>query len=349
MKQFFYAGFICLIFFSSCKESFKKYTDGTEYKIISNEKGKRILDGNYIEVEVLKKYKDSVIYNSRDLMPQFGVYDMKQFPPLYQVVFKNARVGDSIVTRILTDSLMKRGEIAPFEKKGEYEYTTYKITNAFTTKEQTDSAYNKWIPIAKARASAKIMTQIKSELQKNQAQLKTDDKILSDYIAAHKLSAVKAPWGTYVVITTPGTGDNLTDTSIAVVNYTGKTLDGTVFDSNTDPKFGHPEPISIDLSQLGSVILGWTEGLKMMKKGSKGMFLIPSTLAYGTKGSGDRIKPNENLLFDIEVVNVISQAQYQMEQMERQRKQMQMQQQMQQMQQMQQQQQGAPQQQAPQK
>ena len=332
MKQLFYLVITSIIFLSSCTESTKKFKDGTEYKIISDGKGQKIVNGNFIEVEILKKYKDSVLYDSREMMPQFGLYDTAQFPPLFKEIFKKIRVGDSVFTKNLVDSIYKTGNMPPFAKKGEYETTTYKFVNVFTTKEQTDSAYNKWLPIAKVRSAKKMTEQIQKDLKTNEPQLKADDKILSDYIAAHKLTAVKAPWGTFVALTNPGTGENLNDSSIAVVNYTGKTLVDSVFDSNTDPKFGHKQPINVDLAQIGSVILGWTDGLKQMKKGSKGMLLIPSSLAYGKNGQGDKIKPNENLIFDVEVVDVLTPAQYQAQQMEEQKKMMETQQKMQQQQ-----------------
>lgn len=342
MKQLFYLIITSVIFFGSCTESSKKFTDGTEYKVINNGKGNKIVNGNFIEVEILKKYNDSIIYDSREFMPQFGVYDTAQFSPLFKVIFKNLKVGDSVFTKNLVDSIYKTGNLPPFAKKGGYEITTYKFVNAFTSKDQTDSAYNKWVPIAKARAAKKMNEDIQKELKKNEQQLKTDDKILSDYITSHKLAATKAPWGTYVIITNPGTGDNLNDSSIAVVKYTGKTLADSVFDSNVDQKFGHVQPLNVDLGQIGGVILGWTDGLKQMKKGSKGKLLIPSSLGYGKKGSGDKIKPNENLIFDIEVVDVLTPAQYQAQQMEQQQKMMEMQQRMQQQQQQQGQQQQPP-------
>ena len=336
MKQLFYLVITSVIFLSSCTEADKKFTDGTAYKIISDGKGKQIVNGNFIEVEILKKYKDSVIYDSRDIMPQFGLYDTAQFPPLFKTIFKNIRVGDSIFTKNLVDSIYKAGNMPPFAKKGEYETTTYKFVNAYTTKEQTDSAYNKWLPIAKARSAKKMKEQVLTDLKTNAPQLAIDDKIISGYMAERKLTGVKAPWGTYVVITTPGTGENLNDSSIAVVNYTGRTLLDSVFDSNIDPKFGHTQPINVDMSQVGGIILGWADGLRLMKKGSKGKFLVPSSLGYGKTGQGEKIKANENLVFDIEVVDVITPAQYQAQQLEQQQKMQQMQQQMQQQQQQQQ-------------
>ncbi len=274
MKYLFYVpiaiGITSLFFLSSCTKSTKKFTDGTEYKIISDGKGQQIKNGNFIEVEILKKYKDSVLFDSREIMPQFGAYDTAQFPPLFKVIFKNIKVGDSIFTRNLVDSIYKTGTMPPYAKKGEYETTSYKFTHVYLTKEETDAAYQKWLPLAKIRSAKKVQEQVQKDLKKNAQQLQTDDKTLSDYIAAHKLTATKAPWGTYVVVTTPGTGENLNDSSIAVVNYTGKTLVDTVFDSNVDPKFGHTEPLNVDLSQIGTIILGWTDGLKQMKKGVKG-------------------------------------------------------------------------------
>ena len=337
MKQLFYLVITSLVFLNSCTEASKKFTDGTEYKIISDGKGTKIVNGNFIEVEILKKYKDSVIYDSREVMPQFGLYDTAQFPPLFKVVFKDVRVGDSVVTKNLVDSIYKSGNMPAFAKKGEYETTTYKFINVFTTKEQTDSAYNKWLPIAKVRSAKKMNEQILADLKTNAPQLATDDKIVQEYMTANKLTGTKAPWGTYVVITTPGTGENLTDSSIAVVKYTGRTLVDTVFDSNTDPKFGHMQPLNVDIAQVGSIILGWTDGLKQMKKGSKGKLLVPSSLGYGKTGNGEKIKPNENLMFDIEVVDVLTPAQYQAQQMQQQQKMMEAQQKMQQQMQQQQQ------------
>ena len=335
MKQFFYLVIIGSLFFTSCKreDAMRKFSDGTQYKIISDGRGQQAQNGNFIEVQIRKMYKDSVLFDSREMMPQFGAYDTAQFPPLFKAIFKTIHKGDSIYTRNVVDSIYKSA-MPPYAKKGEFEVTTYKFVNVFTTKEQTDSAYNKWLPIAKEKANKKIMEQLKKDQQANAPQLATDDKILSDYITAHKLTAKKAPWGTYVVTTKDGV-EPLTDSSIVLVNYTGKTLDGKVFDSNTDPALGHKQPIPVDMGQIGGVILGWTDGLKQMKKGSKGTFLIPSSLAYGQKGSGEKIKPNDNLIFDVEILDVLSPTQYQQMQMIQQQMQ-QMQQQQQQMQQKQQ-------------
>ena len=87
-------------------------------------------------------------------------------------------------------------------------------------------------------------------------------------------------------------------TDIVQVKYTGKLMDGTVFDS-TDKNGGTPMDIN-----LGGVIKGWTEGIQLMSKGSKYKFYIPSDLAYGDQGDGDAIPGGSTIIFDVELVNI---------------------------------------------
>lgn len=89
----------------------------------------------------------------------------------------------------------------------------------------------------------------------------------------------------------PGPTDNVT------VHYTGKLLDGSVFDSSVM----RGEPATFPLN---GVIAGWTEGLQLMKEGSKYVFYIPSDLAYGSRGAGTDIPPYSDLIFEVELIKV---------------------------------------------
>ncbi len=82
------------------------------------------------------------------------------------------------------------------------------------------------------------------------------------------------------------------------VHYTGKLIDGTVFDSSVD----RGVPATFGVTQ---VIPGWVEALQLMKAGSKWRLFIPSSLAYGPNGAGGVIGPNATLIFDVELLKVI--------------------------------------------
>lgn len=86
-------------------------------------------------------------------------------------------------------------------------------------------------------------------------------------------------------------------TSTVTVNYEGRHLNGEVFDSS----YKRNKPISFGLNR---VIPGWTEGLQLMKEGAKYQLYIPSDLAYGARGAGRAIAPDETLIFDVELLKV---------------------------------------------
>lgn len=338
MNRTFYLLTALLIMAAGCTNNkFKKAKDGSEYRLITNSSGKKVVAGNIFELNIWAKYKDSVLFSSVEAsMPRFVPYDTAQLPPF----FRDIHQGDSMIIRVSTDTLIKMGQGAPFMKKGEYIYQYFKVEKIFATQAEADSVSKTFVTVAKAKAYQKTLDQVKKDLVTNAAQVKTDDQIINDYMTKNNMKAIKTEWGAYVALTNSGTGENLNQNNVAVVNYTGRTLKDSVFDSNTDPKFGHVGSINVDMSQFG-VIPGWLDALKNMKKGSKGKVLIPSSLGYGKTGSGGKIGPNENLVFDIEVTDVITQAQMEekqrMQQMQQQMQQQQMQQQMQQQQQQQQQ------------
>ena len=82
------------------------------------------------------------------------------------------------------------------------------------------------------------------------------------------------------------------------VDYTGKLVDGTVFDSTYDYE-------GALVFSLDEVIPGWAEGLRMMKEGSKAVLYLPPELAYGEMGVGNVIAPNSVLIFEVELLEIV--------------------------------------------
>lgn len=94
-----------------------------------------------------------------------------------------------------------------------------------------------------------------------------------------------------------GSGASPTATETVEVHYHGTLIDGTVFDSSVD----RGQTIEFPLNR---VIPGWTEGVQLMKEGSKYRFFIPWNLAYGPQGSAPKIPPYAALIFDVELFEV---------------------------------------------
>ncbi len=118
-----------------------------------------------------------------------------------------------------------------------------------------------------------------------------DDNIIRDYIEVYELDATKTESGLYYVIEEPGTSQKPTLTSEVRVTYTGKFVDGDVFDSGTRT------------FALNTLIPGWKEGLQLFGKGGKGILLVPSRLGYGSNPPPG-IPPNSVLIFNIHLIDV---------------------------------------------
>jgi len=134
------------------------------------------------------------------------------------------------------------------------------------------------------------------------AQEKKGERNLADgkaFLAANgkKKGVSTTASGLQYEVLAAGSGKKPAATDTVTVNYEGKLLDGTVFDSS----YQRGQPASFPLS---GVIKGWTEGLQLMPVGAKYRFYIPSELAYGAQGAGQDIGPNCVLTFDVELISI---------------------------------------------
>jgi len=139
------------------------------------------------------------------------------------------------------------------------------------------------------------------QLQQNKAK-ETADKNKADgqkFLDNNKKAdGVKVtPSGLQYKVIKEGTGKKPTTENIVKVHYTGKLINGQVFDSSVE----RGEPIEFPVT---GVIKGWTEGLQLMSEGSRYMFYIPSDLGYGDRGAPPAIEPGSTLIFEVELLEV---------------------------------------------
>ena len=120
------------------------------------------------------------------------------------------------------------------------------------------------------------------------------------FLEANKLKegVVTTESGLQYKILKKGTGASPKATDTVKCNYRGTTIDGKEFDSSY--KRGEPATFA-----LNRVIKGWTEGLQLMKVGGKWQFFVPPELAYGERGAGHNIGPNEVLIFEVELLEIV--------------------------------------------
>lgn len=151
----------------------------------------------------------------------------------------------------------------------------------------------------------KIINEYFTALQQKQqeeaaAMASVNEKAGKEFLDANgkRAEVHTTPSGLQYEILTEGTGAQPTAGDQVEVHYTGKLIDGTVFDSSVD----RGEPATFGVTQ---VIPGWVEALQLMKAGSKWRLFIPSQLAYGPQGAGGVIGPNQTLIFDVELLQVI--------------------------------------------
>jgi FKBP-type peptidyl-prolyl cis-trans isomerase len=136
------------------------------------------------------------------------------------------------------------------------------------------------------------MEERKALADKNQ---QASDQFLADN--AKKPGVKTTASGLEYEVLTEGKGPHPTKDDKVTVNYKGTLIDGTVFDSSYDR--GQPATFP-----LANVIPGWTEGLQLMSPGAKYKFYIPPKLAYGERGAGAKIGPNQALIFEVELLKI---------------------------------------------
>ena len=292
--------FVSLVVLAAgCKQEakFKKAKDGLEYSVFEGSGGQKVNYGDVMQFKASGYYDDSVLATPFDTIIQLAKIDSFQLPPDLIYVFTHVNVGDSIVTRLLVDSAGKFGPLPPYAKKGKYLGFRIKIYGVIKDSATAELEKNKQI---------EQMRRIDSIAKLQQGS--KDDEILAARIAKDGVTTVKTAKGTQVQIINPGTGMAIDSGKTVTVDYKGMSMNGKVFDQSYNESGISEKPFTFTIGQMGA-IEGWDDGLRLFKNGGKGRLYIPSRLAYGSRGSGPAIQPNENLIFEIEVKNVMTPAQ----------------------------------------
>jgi len=303
MKKYIYCALLLCVFAATAnaQANLQHTPKGSLYTIFTQSTGDKIKMNDVITFNITQKTdKDSLLASSYTLghpvKLQVQAPESATDPIVTALmeVLPLASINDSLLIKVSTDTLLKGHEESrpPFFPKGSYLNLYIKIVNVQTL---NDAIAERNADIAKAKAAETVTA--------------------NKYIADNKLILKTTTSGLKYKVTKIGLKPRPLSGDTVLVNYTGKLLNGKVFDSSVASvakaagldQPGRPyEPYKFPLG-AGQVIPGWDEGLLLLNEGGKATFIVPSSLAYAERGSpdGTTIPPFSTLVFDVELVKVI--------------------------------------------
>ncbi len=279
-----------LFMLSACNNGmsgFEKTSSGLEYKIIDNQSGDVATPGDYLKVSIRTEVHDSTIMDTYKEGPGYRWLPLqKSNGQKYDMMEGLALLskGDSAEFVIPADSVYGPRNRPPFVEEGDKIHIYVKVHD-IQNKEGFEDAL------------------AKEEKEQNTK----DAQIIKHYVDSTGQKATATDDGVYVIVHKEGSGPTPQEGQTVSIMYTGKTLDGKVFDSNQDTTFHHTDPLIFPLGQH-RMIEGMESGIKLLKKGSEATLVIPSSLAYGPNGRPPVIQPNAVLLFDVKVNDITGKA-----------------------------------------
>ena len=264
--------------FSSCSKyrGFKKDDSGFYYKIhVANDTAVQPKDGDMVLIDFIIRTEDTTI--NKGVTHLLLNENFKFFEGDMYTAFKTMHLGDSVTFIFPADSFAKYYLNSDFPFDNKEVYMDVKMLDLMTKSEieAKQAEYNQKIEIARV----------------------SEDSLINNYIVTNKIKVKPTATGLYYIQTKAGTGKKAETGKLVTVHYTGKLLDGTVFDSSIGK-----DPITMQLGS-GQAIPGWEEGISMMKEGGKATLVIPSKLGYGSNNAG-MILPYSPLVFDVEIISV---------------------------------------------
>lgn len=284
MRQFFLWAFVLGIIFSGCGNAdYERTDDGVFYRIIKTGKGDLIKPRTYLKINQSAEMGDTVFFSTFGKIPTYGFFDSLTTPSHeFLDILHLMRVGDSAIVIRSVDTLVKRG-VAQYNsrfKKGSTIKVLVKVLGSFASEAESD----------------------KERIQEMEVYKQYEIKNLEAYLKDKgEKGIIKLPPGVFVKIDKEGTGTKIDSGMTVKMRYTGKLMDGTIFDSNIDSTFGHPQPLDFIVGAR-QVIEGWDIGVQQLRVGTKARIYLPSLLGYGMQGSQGKIPPYSNLIFDVEVL-----------------------------------------------
>jgi len=290
--------------------NYKKGPGGLMYNIHKSEGKEKIKPGDIVKLNFIQKSeKDSVMNSTYDMeQPQVFPVSPKVYAGDMNDVLTLIGEGDSATFKLNLDTMAaKSGQPKPAGNKDTYMVLTVKVEKVLAKPaNEADSTFQR-------KAQEFFQKDYMAMIEKRKT---SENARIKNYVDANNLKPKTTASGLQYVITAPGDAQRAIPTDTLMVNYTGKFTNkkangkDNVFDTSDKKvaqetgKFNPMAQYAPRAFQLGKAIPGFDEGLKLIGKGGKATFIIPSRLAYGEAGMQGGIPPYTPLVFEVELVDI---------------------------------------------
>ncbi len=271
------------LFACSSGNYYKKHSSGFEYRVLKkSEKKDSITEGDIIELKL--KYftdKDSLLFNSAELTSSFKmqVKPSSHKGGSFEDAIKIMNIGDRYKFKINADSFYTKTQAVQLPRN--IKPSSYLIFDVEILRKLSKDEINR-----------------ERELQHKQLK-RQEQLMLRQYIEENAVGVKPTQSGLYYIEKKRGRGKRAVNGDSLLVHYTGKLINGQIFDSSYDRN-------EIFLFTLGDskIIKAWNEGFSFMREGGEATFIIPSELAYGDRGYSTIIPPFASLIFEVKLVEI---------------------------------------------
>jgi len=281
---------------SACAEKnpypgYEKNQNGLYYQFFTQNEGELPQIGDLIELKICCMINDTtpLIPNTQNMMK----LQEPAFPGDLNEGLAMMHKGDSASFIVNTDSTFKYLFMQPTLPE-EFKSTDVMRFEVKVVDFMPEKVYAQNFANDVKNRNEQRAIQLQNDFAEESATAARD---LAKYLAKNNIVAEPTESGLYYVVTEPGNGEKPEVGKPVTMHYTGKLIDGTVFDSSVERN----QPFQFVLG-VGQVIPGWDEGVQLMTKGEKGMLYIPYYLGYGERDMGE-IPPFSNLIFEVELID----------------------------------------------
>lgn len=290
---------ICAVAFTACNSNkFKTTENGLQYRFETT-----VADGQQPQLGDVLTGELALIFEGDTLFNNIGRPD--RILQVYQDRFKGdlseglmmMHVGDKAMFKVSADSMarfMQPNQMPPSFQMGAGQYFTFVISLMDIVSEEE---------LAQEQANY---------VQAMEQRKEGESELIAKYVADNYPNAKPTASGLYIIVNKKGTGAKVAVGKNVAINYTGRLIDGTLFDTSREAdakaankyQEGRPyEPLTYVVGQM-SLIKGWEEGIMGQPAGSDITLVIPSELAYGARGACKDIEPYSPLVFNLTIESV---------------------------------------------